>query len=232
MSSLLHFSVAPFLIVVIYFGLAQQPAIAATTDGESSASKNQSASAISSQQRLNKYSELYTLAGQEMEKLNIEKARKIYQQIDTLSHKSKFGERARIVLKTELPRYPVSDECNDMYKQGAVLLRSANPNDALGFFIDMSKRFPKFEWAQAAMASLYIRMKDTDSAAQCARKALAINENFLQAWIVLIHEAIIHNDLEGELTTAKRAHELDPGNSYINVLLSRLLAEKNEEQPD
>lgn len=187
---------------------------------------------LASRERLRKYSELYTLAAQEMEKLNIEKARKLYQEIDTMSHKSKFGDRARVVLKTELPRYPVSDECNDMYRQGAVLLRSANPNDAMGLFTDMTRRFPKFEWAHVAVASLYMRMRDTDSAAQSARKALAINENFLQAWMILIHDSMMHNDLDGELATAKRAHELDPSNSTINVLLSRLLAEKNGQPPD
>jgi len=185
-----------------------------------------------SEDRAAKFQELYNKAGMEMENLNIEKARKLYQEIDRLSGHDRFGARARVVLKAEMPLYPVSSECNDMYKQGSVLMRSPNPGDALNLFSDLARRYPKFEWAQTAMASVYMRLKDTEAAAQCARHALTINENFLQAWMILIHDSVMHNDLDGEIDAVTRAHQLDPANPMINGLLSRVLHEKNSQKPD
>lgn len=185
-----------------------------------------------SSDRAAKFQDLYNKANIEMDNLNIEKARKLYQEIDRLSGHDRFGARARVVLKAELPLYPVSTECNDMYKQGNVLMNSPNAGDALGLFSDLARRYPKFEWAQTAMASVYMRVKDTEAAAQCARHALTINENLLQAWLILIHDAMMHNDLDGEIDAVTKAHQLDPANPMINNLLSRVLHEKNSQKPD
>ncbi len=172
-----------------------------------------------------------------MGRLNFEKARKLYQEIDKLSgpastDKQENGKKARIMLKAYLPLYPVTQACNDMYKQGDVLMRSQNPHDALAVFTDLAKRYPKFEWAQTAMAALYMRMKDTESAAQCARRALSINENFLQAWMILIHDAMVHNDLDGEIDAANQALKLDPTSNEVRSLLNSLIMEKNKQLPD
>ncbi len=182
--------------------------------------------------RYQQFQYLYSKAAAELNNLNIEKARKLYQEIDKLSGHDRYGARARVILKAELPLYPVTPHCNEMYKQGNVLLRSSNPSDALNLFTDLARRYPKFEWAQTAMASVYMRMHDTETAAQCARNALAINENFLQAWMILIHDAIMHNDLDGELDAVTRAHQLDPSSSMLNGLLSRALKEKSSQKPD
>ena len=181
--------------------------------------------------------QLYRSAELEMGHLNIEKARKLYKEIITLSgpastDKAGNGTKARIVLKSYLPLYTVTPACNDMYKQGDVLMRSHNPHDALSVFTDLANRYPKFEWAQTAMAALYMRLKDTESAAQCARRALVINENFMQAWMIMIHDAMVHNDLEGGIATAGRALELDPTNNEVRSLLNTLLMEKRKQKPD
>ena len=183
------------------------------------------------------FDQLYSKAELEMAHLNFEKARQLYQEIDKLSgtasaDKQGNGKKARIMLKAYLPLYPVSQACNDMYKQGDVLMRSQNPHDALAVFTDLANRYPKFEWAQTAMAALYMRMKDTESAAQCARRALATNENFLQAWMILIHDAMVHNDLDGEIEAATQALNLDPTSNEIRSLLYSLKAEKNKQLPD
>ena len=183
------------------------------------------------------FDKLYRDAELEMGRLNFEKARKLYQEIDKLSgtasaDKQGTGKKARIMLKAYLPLYPVTPTCNDMYKQGDVLMRSQNPHDALAIFTDLANRYPKFEWAQTAMAALYMRMKDTESAAQCARRALSINKNFLQAWMILIHDAMVHNDLDGEIDAAAQALELDPTSNEVRSLLYSLKAEKNKQLPD
>jgi tetratricopeptide (TPR) repeat protein len=183
------------------------------------------------------FDKLYRDAELEMGRLNFEKARKLYQEIDKLSgtasaDKQGTGKKARIMLKAYLPLYPVTPACNDMYKQGDVLMRSQNPHDALAIFTDLANRYPKFEWAQTAMAALYMRMKDTESAAQCARRALSINKNFLQAWMILIHDAMVHNDLDGEIDAAAQALELDPTSNEVRSLLNSLLMEKRKQLPD
>ncbi len=183
------------------------------------------------------FDQLYRNAEIEMGHLNFEKARKLYQEIEKLSgpasaDKQGKGQKARIMLKAYLPLYPVTQTCNDMYKQGDVLMRSPNPHDALAVFTDLANRYPKFEWAQTAMATLYMRMKDTESAAQCARRALSINENFLQAWMILIHDAMIHNDLQGEIDAAAQALKLDPTNNQVRSLLNSLIMEKHKQLPD
>ena len=183
------------------------------------------------------FDQLYRNAELEMGHLNFEKARKLYQEIDKLSgpasaDKQGTGKKARIMLKAYLPLYPVTQTCNDMYKQGDVLMRSQNPHDALAVFTDLANRYPNFEWAQTAMAALYMRMKDTESAAQCARRALSINKNFLQAWMIMIHDAMVHNDLDGEIDAATQALELDPTSTEVRSLLYSLKAEKNKQSPD
>ncbi len=137
------------------------------------------------------FDQLYRNAEIEMGNLNFEKARKLYQEIDRLSgpasaDKQGNGKKARIMLKAFSPLYPVTRACNDMHKQGDVLMRSQNPHDILAVFTDLANRYPKFEWAQTAMAAIYMRMKDTESAAQCARRSLSINEvrNLLNSLIM------------------------------------------------
>jgi len=183
------------------------------------------------------FDQLYRNAEQEMSRLNIEKARKLYQDIVKLSgpastDKAGNGKKARIILKSYMPLYPVTQACNDMYKQGDVLMHSQDPHEALKVFTDLANRYPKFEWAQTAMAALYMRLRDTESAAQCARRALSINENFLQAWMIMIHDAMMHNDLEGEIDAAARALELDPTNNEVRSLLNSLMMEKHKQLPD
>lgn len=183
------------------------------------------------------FDQLYRNAELEMSRLNIEKARKLYQEIDKLSgtasrDKQGNGKKARIMLKSYLPLRPVPTACNDLYKQGDVLMRAKNPHDALAVFTDLANRYPKFEWAQTAMAALYMRLNDTESASQCARRALSINPNFLQAWMIMIHDAQMHNDLDGEIDAAARALELDPTNNSVRSLLNSLLMEKRTQKPD
>ncbi|MBP9094805.1 hypothetical protein KBI23_27550 [bacterium] len=183
------------------------------------------------------FDQLYRNAELEMSRLNIEKARKIYQEIDKLSgsassDKQGNGKKARVMLKSYLPLYPVPPACNDLYKQGDVLMRSKNPHEALTVFTDLANRYPKFEWAQTAMAALYMRLNDTESAGQCARRALSINQNFLQAWMIMVHDAMMHNDLEGEIDAAARALELDPSNTSVRSLLNSLLMERRKQSPD
>jgi outer membrane protein assembly factor BamD (BamD/ComL family) len=183
------------------------------------------------------FDQLYRNAELEMSRLNIEKARRLYQEIDKLSgtvssDKQGKGKKARIMLKSYLPLHPVSQQCNDLYKQGDVLTRAKNPHDALTVFTDLANRYPKFEWAQTAMAALYMRLNDTESAARCARRALSINPNFLQAWMIMIHDAQMHNDLDGEIDAAARALQLDPTNNAVRSLLNSLLMEKRKQLPD
>ncbi len=183
------------------------------------------------------FDQLYRNAELELSRLNIEKARNLYQEIDKLSgtvsnDKQGNGKKARIMLKSYLPLHPVPPACNDLYKQGDVLLRSKNPHDALTVFTDLANRYPRFEWAQTAMAALYMRLNDTESAAQCARRALSINPNFLQAWMIMVHDAMMHNDLDGEIDAAASALELDPTNNSVRSMLNSLLMERRKQSPD
>jgi outer membrane protein assembly factor BamD (BamD/ComL family) len=183
------------------------------------------------------FDQLYRNAELEMSRVNLERARKLYQEIDKLSgtvtsDKQGNGKKARIMLKSYLPLNPVPPACNAMYKQGDALMRAKNYHDALMVFTDLANRYPKFEWAQTAMAALYMRLNDTESAAQCARRALSINPNFLQAWMIMVHDAMMHNDLDGEIDAAARALELDPTDNTIRSLLNSLLMEKRKQSPD
>jgi hypothetical protein len=50
--------------------------------------------------------------------------------------------------------------------------------------------------------------------------------------MILIHDAMVHNDLDGEIDAAAQALELDPTSNEVRSLLYSLKAEKNKQLPD
>jgi hypothetical protein len=50
--------------------------------------------------------------------------------------------------------------------------------------------------------------------------------------MILIHDAMVHNDLDGEIDAANQALKLDPTNNKVRSLLNGLIVEKHKQLPD
>ena len=175
---------------------------------------------------------LFDQAQKERNNGQIEKSRKLFEQIVQAGTNTYYGEHAQIILKTEYPVQPVSPACEAIYKKAENALRQNNYRDALTYFTELTRLYPKFEWGHSGLANIYMRMEDTEKAAHEARTILTTNENFVEAWYVLTHDAMAHQDLKGAIDSASRAHELDPYNVTISSLLNRLKDQAKTEEPD
>lgn len=175
---------------------------------------------------------IFDEAHRERNAYHIEKSRKLFEEIARLGGTTYYGEHAQIILRTEFPKYPVSAACENLYRKADSALKNTDFRDALTYYTELIRLFPKFELGYAGLSDIYMHMEDTEKAAQAARSILAINENFVQAWYILSHDAMAHQDLKGALDSATRAHELDPYNITISNLLNRLKDQAKAEEPD
>jgi len=164
--------------------------------------------------------------------LDIEKSRALFEQATKAygSRRAKF--EAAIYLKCYLPKYKVTPECEKLYKQANQMVQQNHLAEALAAFQDMRNTYPNLEWVEIGLATIHLKRDDPERAANCARRALAINPDYLDGWLILTHDCIMHSDMEGARITAQKAHELDPFNDTVNRVFNGINDEFSREQAD
>ena len=81
---------------------------------------------------------LFDQAQKERNNGQIEKSRKLFEQIVQAGTNTYYGEHAQIILKTEYPVQPVSPACEAIYKKAENALRQINYRDALTYFTELT----------------------------------------------------------------------------------------------
>jgi predicted Zn-dependent protease len=161
-----------------------------------------------------------------------EKARSLFEEAVKAEGSARAKYKSRICLKCYIPKYPVSPDCEKAFKAADVLIQQNKLSAALAAFQTLALKYPKFEWVQLELATIHLKNEDPERAATCARRALAINPDYVDAWMILAHECLMHHDMEGARVTAQTAHELDPFSDVVSKAVSLIDDELAKKKPD
>ncbi len=161
-----------------------------------------------------------------------EKARRLFQEAEKAEGSSRAKVKARICLKCYVPLYPVSPECEKAFKEADKLVEQNKLSEGLAAFQTLAEKYPKLEWVQIGLATIHLKRDDPERAATCARRALAINPNYVDAWMILAHECLMHHDMEGARVVTETAHELDPFSDIVSKTINLIDAELAKRKPD
>ena len=164
--------------------------------------------------------------------LDVEKARTLFNEAIDAPGSMRAKVKARLYLKCYLPKYTVTPEATQEYKRADKLVQDNKLPEALAAFQSMREKYPKLEWVEIGLASIHLKLEDPERAANCARRALAINPDYVDAWLLLTHECLMHHDMEGARMTAQRAHELDPYSDIISKVISEIANEMSKRKAD
>ncbi|MBS1992179.1 MAG: tetratricopeptide repeat protein [Cyanobacteria bacterium SZAS LIN-2] len=164
--------------------------------------------------------------------LDAEKARSLFEQAINAKGSMRAKVKSRLYLKCYLPKYKVTPECEKLYKAADKLVQEDKLGEGLAAFQAMREKYPNLEWVEIGLASIHLKREDPERAATCARRALAINPDYVDAWLLLTHECLMHHDMEGAQMTAQRAHELDPYSDIINKIINQITNEMSKRKPD
>lgn len=220
-----HIGLVCFIGFISYIGLADSPAGASAEVKASALQKH--LDTTSSDPRA-----LFDRAQKERNAYHLEASRKLFEQLAQTGNANYYGEHAQIILKTEFPSAQVSPACEHLFSKAGTAMKASNYHDAITYFTELTRLYPRFELGWAGLCDIYMRMDDVEKAAEAARSILAINENFVQAWYILAHDSMAHQDLKGAIDSANRAHELDPYNATVTGLLEKLKEQAKSEEPD
>jgi tetratricopeptide (TPR) repeat protein len=175
---------------------------------------------------------LYREANRARFDLEPEKARSLFEEAQKAEGSMRAKIKSRICLKCYLPKYPVTPECEKLFKQADLLVEDNKLADGLAAFQTLETKYPKFEWAELGLATIHLKNDDPERAATCARRALIINPNYVDAWMILTHDCLMHHDMEGARITTETAHELDPYSDIVSKTINLIDAELAKKQPD
>jgi predicted Zn-dependent protease len=164
--------------------------------------------------------------------LDAEKSRSLFEQAIKAHGSMRAKVKSRIFLKCYLPKYPVTPECEKLYKQADLLVQHNQLAAGLTAFQALAVKYPKLEWVQIGLATIHLKNEDPERAATCARRALAINPDCVDAWLILTHDCLMHHDMEGARIVTQTAHELDPYSDTVSKTINLIDAELTKKQPD
>ena len=164
--------------------------------------------------------------------LDAEKSRSLFRQAARAPGSKRASFEAGIYLRSYLPKYPVTPECETLYKHADQLVQQNHLAEALAAFQDMRSTYPKLEWVEIGLATIHLKRDDPERAATCARRALAINPEYVDAWLILTHDCLMHSDMAGARMSAQKAHELDPFNNAVNQVFNGISAEYSKDKAD
>jgi tetratricopeptide (TPR) repeat protein len=214
---------------LILFLLGQPVKMEALETGNVKTASLNSRSGLS---RITEAQKLFSQARQELAALEFGKAKTLLEKVEAMKAPP-LSQEARLIIKTELPLKTPDKACLTAYQQADRFLKDGKYGKAQEIFWQLKKKYPRFEWAYLGLGLVDLKQKNSSLAAQEARSILAFNPNFVHAWILLIHEAVDHQDLEGAVEAAKTAHEVNPGNEMCTKFLKHLQAQLDERRmPD
>ncbi len=123
------------------------------------------------------------------------------------------GQAARRYLHTKVPRYPQPEEAVRLNILGYNADNgNHNLDQAQAYFEECIRRYPNFEWPLGNVATIYYRRGQLDKAETAAAKAVSINPEYVNGWLVYSAVKAGQGDQKGAFECAERARQLDPDN--------------------
>ncbi|MBS1990437.1 MAG: hypothetical protein JSS83_07965 [Cyanobacteria bacterium SZAS LIN-3] len=131
-------------------------------------------------------------------------------------------ERAKQLLESNIPKFPVATVAEYQNGQAMQLIMKNKLASAIALLEDTVADYPKFEWPFYNLACVYLNKKNPKLANAYARKALAINPKYANAWCAMANSYLLERNYLSAKECALKANQYDPENPAAIKML-RLL---------
>jgi tetratricopeptide (TPR) repeat protein len=105
--------------------------------------------------------------------------------------KAQTATKAKVRMRTRLPKDPVSDAATRQYVQGLKCYAMKDYEGAKGFFELLVRNFPNFEWASLMLAKTLIFLAEVERAQDLAMKVYRYNPSIIGAHLVLAQVDVV-----------------------------------------
>ncbi|MBS1998323.1 MAG: tetratricopeptide repeat protein [Cyanobacteria bacterium SZAS LIN-2] len=130
--------------------------------------------------------------------------------------------RANMLLDSNIPRFPVALTAQRQNNQAMDLIMKNKFEPAIALLEDTVAEYPKFEWPFYNLACAYLNKKNPKSANEYARKALAINPKYANAWAAMANSYLLERNFLSAKECALKANQYDPDNQSATQILKVL----------
>ncbi len=151
--------------------------------------------------------------------------------LDSSSEEKSLSQKARKVLKTQLPRVPVPQEAEQKNIEGFNLMHS-DREKAKGVFQELMATYPDFEWPFSNTARLKLSEGDLEGAKSIVKYLLTVNPDLLSAIDLMVRISIAERNMEEALIYLDRALELYPHEDEFKQLKLAIKLQAHGEPPD
>jgi tetratricopeptide (TPR) repeat protein len=122
------------------------------------------------------------------------------------------GKSAERFIRNYLARYPVPKAAQNMNNRAYGLRLQQKPDEAKQLYQRCIRLHPFFEWPYNNLAKIYFSEGDFSAARKLLNTAVAINPNYVNAWITLGYVQSRQNDIAGARSAFAQALMLDSTN--------------------
>jgi tetratricopeptide (TPR) repeat protein len=139
-----------------------------------------------------------------------EEARAALSKAIELAPEGDIAIRAKRYIQTKLPKIPVAAQAVQQNIEGYNQWQSGNAQQAETTFLSLIQAYPQFEWPYGNLGRLLYERKQFDEAERYLKKALSLNDNYLNGWLHLKDLYQAKGDQAGVAQCAQKISELDP----------------------
>lgn len=158
-------------------------------------------------------------------------AREALAKVIEMSPDQEVAEKARRVLKSQLPGLAVPPDAEQRNIEGFNLMGS-DPSAARAIFEELIRHYPDFEWPYNNLARLKLMDNDIEGARELIKYVLAVNPNLLSTIDLMVKTALMEKDYQTALSYLRKALELKPTDEGFRRLLLAVKMELNGTPPD
>ncbi|MBS2005404.1 MAG: hypothetical protein JST01_00085 [Cyanobacteria bacterium SZAS TMP-1] len=148
-----------------------------------------------------------------------EVARECARKAAKLDKEGAIGKRANQFLEANIPRYPVAQTARNQNNEAMGLIMRNKLEPAIALLEDTIADYPKFEWPYYNLACAYLNKKNPKLANDYARKALAINPKYANAWAAMANAYLLERNYLSSKECALKANQYDPENKAAIQIL-------------
>lgn len=122
----------------------------------------------------------------------------------------KLGERARLYLRTRIPRMPVPHRAVEENVRAHHLIVRGELQSAKRKLKRITNEYADFEWARGNLGLVYSKLGELENAEDILSAVLDYNPNYLNGWLHLARLKAAKLELKEAGRYIEKAHALDP----------------------
>ncbi len=167
----------------------------------------------------------YRLAG------HISRAKEAFTRVTELDPSSGSAQKARTILKTQLPIGNVPETAEQRNIE-AYNLMDSNPQKAKELFQELMNQYPDFEWPFSNYAWMLVSEGNLNKARGLAKYLLSLNPFHLRSIHLAMQIALMEGNMDEALAFAERGEEASECDSDFKDLVQAIILHKKGEPPD